>query len=220
MSEKITPEEPLNLDLRLYGVTDRAWVGRQTFLQQLEEALQSGVTLVQLREKNLDEEMFLKEAREVKRLTDAYSVPLIVNDNVQVALACGAAGVHIGQTDGDAQKVRRLLGDHRILGVTAKTAEQAKEAEEAGADYIGSGAVFGSSTKKDARPLLREQLCEITAAVSIPVVAIGGINRDNVSGLAGTGIRGIAVISGIFGAENIGEAVRDLRRQADKIVGG
>lgn len=209
----------MKLDLRVYAVTDRSWPGEKTLSEQLEEALKAGVTLVQLREKDLDNEAFLEEAKQIKALTDSYGIPLIINDNVQVALACNAAGVHIGQDDMDAGQVRRLLGPDKILGVTAKTVEQAKAAEAAGADYLGSGAVFGSLTKKNAKPMTMELLKEITSSVNIPVVAIGGIHGGNISQLKGTGIAGAAVVSGIFGARNITGAVRSLRQSADEIVG-
>lgn len=207
-----------NFDLRLYAVTDRTWTKTQTLSQQLETALKAGVTLVQLREKELDEEAFLAEAREIKKLTDRYNVPLIINDNVSVALACDAAGVHVGQRDLEAGTVRRLLGADKILGVTAKTVEQAKRAEAAGADYLGSGAVFGTSTKKDAKPMTLELLGEITRSVQIPVAAIGGINRNNVEQLVHTGIAGAAVVSGIFAEEDIDAAVRELRRKIEMIM--
>ena len=207
-------------NLQLYAVTDRAWTGRQTLLQQLEEALKAGVTLVQLREKDLDEEEFIKEARQVRRLTDAYGIPLIINDNIKVALACGAAGIHVGQEDLETGEVRRILGPDKIIGVTAKTVEQAKRAEAAGADYLGSGAVFGSATKQDALPMTMERLREITSAVSIPVVAIGGIHAGNAAQLAGTGAAGAAVVSGIFGEANIGDAVRSLRATVEKNLMG
>lgn len=209
----------MDFDLSVYAVTDRAWTGKQTFLQQLESALKAGVTLVQLREKHLDETAFLKEAVQVKRLTDAYGVPLIINDNVEVAAACKAAGVHVGQGDLTADRVRQILGPDKIIGVTAKTVEQAEYAEVMGADYIGSGAVFGSATKKDAVPMTRQRLREITSAVSIPVVAIGGIHVGNAAELAGTGIAGLAVVSGIFGAEDIGAAVRSLREISKRVCG-
>lgn len=207
-----------DFDLRLYAVTDRAWTGRRTLPEQIEEALEAGVTLVQLREKELDDDAFLAEAREVKKITDRYNVPLLINDNVQVAIACGAAGVHVGQDDLEAGEVRRRLGPDKIIGVTAKTVEQARRAEAAGADYLGSGAVFGTATKKDALPMTMERLREITGSVSIPVVAIGGINRENIGRLAGTGVAGAAVVSGIFGAEDIRAAVHSLRSQIDEIV--
>lgn len=204
--------------MRVYAVTDRAWTGEKTLEEQLREALEAGVTLVQLREKDLEEGAFLEEAKQIKELTDAYGVPLIINDRVDIALACGAAGVHVGQEDLDAGTVRELLGPDRILGVTAKTVEQAERAEQAGADYLGSGAVFGSSTKKNAKPMTIEQLHQITSAVSIPVVAIGGIHAENIDQLAGTGIAGAAVVSGIFGARDIGAAVRSLRASVDRIL--
>ena len=208
----------MKLDMRVYAVTDRAWTGEKTLEEQLREALEAGVTLVQLREKDLEEGAFLEEAKQIKELTDAYGVPLIINDRVDIALACGAAGVHVGQEDLDAGTVRELLGPDRILGVTAKTVEQAERAEQAGADYLGSGAVFGSSTKKNAKPMTIEQVRQITSAVSIPVVAIGGIHAENIDQLAGTGIAGAAVVSGIFGARDIGAAVRSLRASVDRIL--
>ena len=208
----------MKLDLRVYAVTDRTWTGEKTLACQLEEALQAGVTLVQLREKEMDDKAFLEEARQIKALTDSYGVPLIINDNVKVALDCDAAGVHIGQDDMDAADVRRLLGPEKILGVTAKTVEQARRAEKAGADYLGSGAVFGSSTKREALPMTMERLKEITASVSIPVVAIGGIHRGNIRQLKGTGIAGAAVVSGIFGAEDIKKATVELRIAVEEIL--
>ncbi len=208
----------MKFDLLLYAVTDRAWTGKKSLEQQIEEAVKAGVTLVQLREKEMTEAEFTEEARRVKALTFRYGVPLIINDNVTVALASGADGVHVGQGDQDAAEVRRLLGKDKILGVTAKTVEQALRAQAQGADYLGSGAVFGSSTKKDARPMTMERLREITAAVSIPVVAIGGINQENIMQLAGSGVAGAAVVSGIFGAEDIGAAVQSLKRSAYMIT--
>lgn len=208
----------MKLDLRVYAVTDRTWTGEKTLVCQLEEALQAGVTLVQLREKEMDDNAFLEEARQIKALTDSYGVPLIINDNVKVALDCDAAGVHIGQDDMDAADVRRLLGPEKILGVTAKTVEQARRAEKAGADYLGSGAVFGSSTKREALPMTMERLKEITASVLIPVVAIGGIHRGNIRQLKGTGIAGAAVVSGIFGAEDIKKATAELRIAVEEIL--
>lgn len=207
----------MKFDLRVYAVTDRSWTGAQSLEEQLETALKAGVTLVQLREKELDDEAFLAEAREIKKLTDRYQVPLIINDNVEVALACDAAGVHVGQEDLEAGRVRELLGPDKILGVTAKTVEQARRAQAAGADYLGSGAVFGSATKKNAKPMTKELLREITASVSIPVVAIGGINQENVHELAGTGIAGVAVVSGIFAEADIAGAVDRLRREVEDI---
>lgn len=209
----------MKFDLLLYAVTDRAWTGEISLEQQIEEAIKAGVTLIQLREKDMEEAAFIEEARRVKALTARYGIPLIINDSVAVALAADADGVHVGQGDLDAAKVRKLLGQDKILGVTAKTVEQALRAQADGADYLGSGAVFGSATKKDACPMTMERLREITAAVSVPVVAIGGINQENIMKLAGSGVAGVAVVSGIFGAEDIGAAVRNLRRSAEIITG-
>ena len=209
----------MKFDLLLYAVTDRAWTGEISLEQQIEEAIKAGVTLIQLREKDMEEEAFIEEARRVKALTARYGIPLIINDSVAVALAADADGVHVGQGDLDAAKVRKLLGQDKILGVTAKTVEQALRAQAEGADYLGSGAVFGSATKKDACSMTMERLREITAAVSIPVVAIGGINQENIMKLAGSGVAGAAVVSGIFGAADIGAAVRNLRRSAEIITG-
>lgn len=204
--------------LRLYAVTDRSWVGTQALYEQVEAALRGGVTCVQLREKELNPEDFLSEAKQIKTLCARYGVPLIINDNVELALKVDADGVHVGQEDMDARDVRNLIGADKILGVTAKTVEQAQKAQLAGADYLGSGAVFGSTTKPNARPMSRELLQTICASVSIPVVAIGGIHRGNIASLAGTGIRGAAVVSGIFAAADIEEECFRLRAEIDKIV--
>lgn len=204
--------------LRLYVVTDRTWLHGRSFLEQIETVLQSGATLLQLREKDLPENEFLEEAKAVKRLTDRYGVPLIINDNVQVALACNAAGVHVGQQDMEAQDVRALLGENKIIGVTAKTVEQAQKAEQAGADYLGSGAVFGTLTKPDALPMTMERLRDITQSVSIPVVAIGGIEEHNLMMLKGSGVAGAAVVSAVFAAKDVGAATKTLRALADEMV--
>ena len=202
--------------LRLYAVTDRGWLRGRTLIEQVEEALRGGATMVQLREKELNEDAFLQEAVVLAKLCHRYGVPLLINDNVEIALRSGADGVHVGQDDMGAAQARRLLGPEMIVGVTAKTVEQALRAQEDGADYLGSGAVFGSTTKLNARPMTREMLCAITHAVSIPVVAIGGIHSSNILELAGTGIAGAAVVSGIFAAENIEEECRLLRRLAEQ----
>lgn len=205
--------------LLLYAVTDRTWTGKQTLEQQVEAALKAGVTMVQLREKELDYQDFLKEAVKMRELTRDYQVPLLINDNLEIALACDADGVHVGQSDLEAKQARALLGKDKILGVTAKTVEQARLAEKNGADYLGVGAVFGSSTKKDAVPMTVERLGEIARAVSIPIVAIGGISEANVMGLKGSGIAGIAVVSGIFAAEDVGKASAGLLKKAKIITG-
>ena len=199
--------------LLIYAVTDRAWTGRMTLFEQVEAALRGGATMVQLREKGLAEqdfEGFLEEARRMHELTARYGVSLIIDDNVEIALKSGAEGVHVGQDDMDAGEVRRLLGPDRILGVTAKTVEQARRAQDAGADYLGSGAVFGTSTKADAIPMSLERLREICACVRIPVVAIGGICLENIGRLSGSGVAGAAIVSGIFGAEDIEGTTRRL----------
>lgn len=204
--------------LRLYAVTDRSWVGTQTLYEQVELALRGGVTCVQLREKELPPAAFLAEAKELKALCARYGVPLIINDNVELALEVDADGVHVGQEDMDAQDVRGLIGPGKILGVTAKTVEQAQRAQRNGADYLGSGAVFGSTTKWNAKPMSRELLQSICQSVTIPVVAIGGIHRGNIATLAGTGIRGAAVVSGIFAAADIEEECRLLKAEIAGIV--
>ncbi|MGN0459579.1 MAG: thiamine phosphate synthase, partial [Ruminococcus sp.] len=186
--------------LLLYAVTDSAWVGEKTLYQQIEDALKGGVTIVQLREKNLDEEAFVKEAIEVKKLCHRYNVPLIINDNVTVALKSGADGVHVGLEDAPVSKIRKIVPKDFIIGATCKTVEQAKIAENSGADYMGVGAVFPSSTKENALRITKEQLREICTCVSIPAVAIGGITGENVMEIKGGGIAGIAVVSAIFSA--------------------
>ena len=204
--------------MRLYAVTDRSWLRGQTLLEQVEQTLIGGATLVQLREKELDEETFLREAVELAKLCHRYGVPLLINDNVDIARRSGADGVHVGQDDMEAASVRSILGSDMIVGVTAKTVEQALRAQEAGADYLGSGAVFGSATKLNAKPMTKERLKSICNAVSIPVVAIGGINRNNILELAGTDISGAAVVSGIFAESDIEAACRHLRSIVEQIA--
>lgn len=204
--------------MRLYAVTDRSWLRGQTLYEQVEQALNGGATLVQLREKELDEDAFMREAVDMARLCHRYGVPLLINDNVEIARRSGADGVHVGQDDMEATSVRSILGSDMIVGVTAKTVEQALLAQEAGADYLGSGAVFGSSTKLNAKPMTKELLGSICNAVSIPVVAIGGINRNNILELAGTDIDGVAVVSGIFAATDIEAECRHLRSIVEQII--
>ena len=211
----------MNIDkqsLLLYAVTDRSWLKGQTLAMQVEECLKGGVTFVQLREKNVSDEAFLAEAREVKKITDLYQIPFVINDNVEVALACGADGVHIGQKDQPVAEVRKKVGPHKIVGVSAQTVEQARQAEADGADYLGVGAVFPTSTKKDADTLSFQQLQAICQAVSIPVVAIGGIDENNVEQLKGIGIDGIAVVSAIFSKADIRQASKQLHQQAKWVV--
>ncbi len=202
----------------LYAVTDRSWTGRQTLPEQVEAALKGGATCIQLREKDLDEAAFFEEALAVKQLCQAYHVPLIINDNVELAVRCGADGVHVGQSDMEASNVRARVGENMIVGVSARTVEEAAAAEQAGADYLGVGAVFATSTKTDALPVSHETLKEICAAVRIPVVAIGGISQKNLPLLAGTGIAGIAVVSAVFAADDIEKACVQLKKAAEEAV--
>ena len=205
--------------LLLYAVTDRAWTGGQPLARQVEAALQNGATCLQLREKALDPAAFREEARQMALLCGRYGVPLIINDNVEVALACGAAGVHLGQQDMPIAQARRMAGPDLILGASAHTVQEALEAQAAGADYLGVGAVFSTSTKADASPLPLTTLREICAAVSIPVVAIGGITETNLLQLTGCGAAGVAVVSAIFGALDPGAATARLVRLARQMTG-
>ena len=203
-------------DLLLYAVTDRHWLNGRTLYEVVKESLDGGVTFLQLREKTLDEAHFLEEAKELQKLCKEYKVPFIINDNVDIAVAMNADGVHVGQNDMDAGLARTLLGPDKILGVTAKTVEQALKAQSQGADYLGSGAIFGTSTKKDARPMTMELLRSICASVQIPVVAIGGICLDNIEKLKGSGVAGAAIVSGIFAAEDIEKTTRELREKMNR----
>lgn len=204
--------------LRLYAVTDRTWLRGQTLEQQVEAALQGGVTCVQLREKQLDRESFIQLGRSIGCLCQRYGVPLIINDDLEVALACGADGVHVGQDDLPVEEVRRRVGDRMIVGVSAHNPEEARRAYEGGADYLGAGAVFGSTTKTNVTALSHATLRAICDAVSLPVVAIGGITRENLPRLAGTGVAGVAVVSAIFAAEDITAASRELRALSDAMT--
>ena len=196
--------------MRLYAVTDRAWIGKQSLAEQVESALRGGVTCVQLREKELDEEQFLREAEEIFSLCKRYRVPFFINDNVALALRCHADGVHVGQDDMDVAEVRRLVGQEMMIGVSVHTVEEARTAAEGGADYLGVGAMFATSTKTDASLVTKETLRAICDAVSIPVVAIGGINKSNLLELAGTGVDGVALVSAIFSAADIATECRLL----------
>ena len=206
-------------DLLLYAVTDRSWLPEgETLEEQVEKCLKGGATCIQLREKQLSEEEFLEEARRMKAVCAKYHVPLLINDNVEIALAVDADGVHVGQSDMEAEDVRAKLGPDKIIGVTAKTVEQALLAEKHGADYLGSGAVFGTSTKEDASKMDHQVLKQICQAVQIPVVAIGGITEENVAELAGNGICGVAVVSAIFAKKDIEAATRELKKRTEEMV--
>lgn len=205
-------------DLLLYAVTDRSWLRGETLYAQVEKALKGGATFIQLREKELNEEAFYQEAVELKKLCHQYKVPFVINDNVEIAKKMDADGVHVGQSDMAACDVRKILGEDKILGVSAQTVEQALLAEQMGADYLGVGAVFPTGTKTDAVEVDAETLKAICAAVKIPVIAIGGIKADNLSELSGSGICGIAVVSAIFAAEDITETTKELKEKTLKMI--
>lgn len=205
-------------DLLLYAVTDRHWLNGRTLYSVVKESLDGGVTFLQLREKELDEVHFLEEAKELQQLCREYQVPFIVNDNVDIAISMDADGVHVGQSDMEAGDVRAKLGPDKIIGVSAQTVEQAVLAEKNGADYLGVGAVFPTGSKDDADDVSYETLKAICEAVSIPVIAIGGITQENVKELAGSGICGIAVISAIYAQQDIRKASEDLKKETQRMV--
>ena len=203
--------------LRLYAVTDRTWLRGGTLADAVAAALRGGATLVQLREKTLDPADLLSEARQLTALCRAHGVPLVVDDNVEIALAAGADGVHVGQSDMAARRARALLGPDRILGVSAHNAAEALAAQADGADYLGCGAAFVTGTKLDAHPVSAETMCAVTAAVDIPVVAIGGIDAGNILQLQGRGLAGVAVVSGIFAQPDLTAAARELYTLAGRL---
>lgn len=202
----------------LYAVTDRAWTGRQGLYEQVEAALKGGVTCVQLREKELDEAGFLQEAVALKALCHEYGVPFFINDNVDVAIKCGADGIHVGQEDMAAGAVRARVGDGMMIGVSVHSVEEALEAVKNGADCLGVGAMFSTNTKQDAGVLPMQTLSDICQAVDIPVVAIGGLSKENIPQLAGTGVDGVALVSAIFAAEDIEHECRALYRISEAMV--
>lgn len=208
----------LNNSLLLYAITDRNWLNGKTLYSQVELALKGGATMIQIREKDLDENAFLKEAEQIQSLCAKYCVPFIVNDNVELAVKIGADGVHVGQSDMTAKDVRAFIGKDKILGVSAQTVEQALEAQKCGADYLGTGAVFPTGSKDDAQVLGVQTLKEICSAVNIPVVAIGGISKDNILELKQSGIAGVSVISAIFAQSDIVAATAELKSLAEQIV--
>lgn len=204
--------------LLLYAVTDRHWLNGASLYEQVEQAILGGASFVQLREKELGQDAFLQEAIEIQKLCRKYRVPFVINDNVEIACSIDADGVHVGQSDMEAGNVRALIGEDKILGVSAQTVEQAILAEKRGADYLGVGAVFHTGSKADASEVSFETLKAICEAVKIPVIAIGGISRDNVLSLGGSGICGIAVISAIFAQKDIRSATSELRRLTEEMV--
>lgn len=203
--------------MRLYLVTDRSWLHGRTLESQVEEAILGGVTLVQLREKHTTGEELLALAQRVKKVTDRYDVPLIINDYVDIALQIDAAGVHLGQSDDDIRMVREKLGMNKIIGASAHNVEEALAAYAAGADYLGSGAAFGSSTKGDAGKISLETLTKVATCVPIPVVAIGGIDENNAAALRGRNLAGIAVVSAVLAQPDVRKAAQMMRIQADEI---
>lgn len=204
--------------MRLYAVTDRSWLGDRELYQQVEEALEGGATCIQIREKDMPKEDFLAEAIKIRELCNKFNVPLIINDDVEIAIECGADGVHVGQSDMSADNVRKIIGDKMILGVSAQTVEQAIAAEKAGADYLGVGAVFQTSTKTDADFVSYDDLKKICAKTSIPVVAIGGISEDNMIKLKGSGIDGVALVSAIFASDDIKKSCETLLNLSEQMV--
>lgn len=202
----------------LYAVTDRAWVGKQSLHQQVEFALKGGATCVQLREKELKDEDFLDEAMEISVLCKQYGVPFFINDNVEIAIKCHADGIHVGQEDMDAAQVRQRVGNGMIIGVSVHSVEEALEAVRNGADCLGAGAIFPTSTKTDVNILPKKVLHDICAAVDIPVVAIGGIGKANILQLSGTGVDGVALVSAIFAVDDIEGECRLLRQLSEEMV--
>lgn len=196
--------------MQLYAITDRNWLNGNTLASQVEEALRGGATFLQLREKNASKEEIIKEALEIKEICKKYNVPFVIDDDVDIAKEVNADGVHIGQNDASYKYARDILGDNKIIGMTAHNLEEAMAAQNSGADYIGVGAVFNTSTKLDTIPMSRETLMQITSNISIPVVAIGGINENNILELKGSGVDGVAVISAIFSKKDITEAAKNL----------
>ena len=215
---RFTKEEIKN-SMLLYAVTDRAWLKENEDLTSVcKSVIENGATFLQIREKDLDEGTFEQEAKALKKLCAQYHIPFVVNDSVEIALDIDADGVHVGQSDIKGRDIRSMIGNEKILGISAGTVEEAIAAEKAGADYIGVGAVFGTSTKKNARNLTVEKLKEISESVSIPVVAIGGIGVSNIMELVESGVDGVAVVSAIFAAENPGEATAKLLKLSKEMV--
>ena len=204
----------------LYAVTDRAWLNGRNLEDDVEEALKAGVTFVQLREKHASYDEMVDLAKKIKALTDRYNVPFVIDDNIEVAKAVDADGVHIGQSDTEAKKARQMLGNDKIIGVSASNVKEAVEAEKNGADYLGIGAMFPTDTKKDHRDLTFEEAKKITSSVNIPVVAIGGINSKNIMELKGTGVDGVAVVSAIFASDDRYAAAKELLELSKKMVYG
>lgn len=202
----------------LYVVTDRYWLGNNSLSEQVEDTIKAGATFIQLREKEASYEEFLSLAIEIKKVTDKYNIPFVINDNVDIAVEVNADGVHIGQSDEELLSARKKLGEDKIIGVSVHTVEEAKIAQKNGADYIGVGAAFSTDTKKDVDTMSNEQFKSVCESVDIPVVAIGGINKNNILKLKGSNINGVAVISAIFSKPNIYEATKELVELSSEMV--
>lgn len=211
-------KQKLKEAMKLYAVTDSRWLNGETLASQVEKAIAGGATFIQLREKELDREHFLEEAIALKKICQEHGIPFVINDEVDIAVEMDADGVHVGQSDMEALDVRAKLGPDKIIGVSAQTVEQALLAQAHGADYLGVGAVFATGTKADAVDVDADTLKAICAAVSIPVVAIGGINKDNIMQLSGSGIDGIAVVSAIFARPDITKATKELADVTERML--
>lgn len=212
-------KEQIRKAMLLYAVTDQGWLKEgEILLDVVKEVLANGATFLQIREKDLSEADFEREAKKLQDICKEYQVPYVVNDNVEIAIKIGADGVHVGQSDIMGRDIREMIGSDKILGISAGTVEEAIAAEKAGADYIGVGAIFETSTKKNARNMTMDALKEIVDAVTIPVVAIGGINGSNMLELKGSKVDGVAVVSAIFAAEDPGEATGALLEMAKRLV--
>lgn len=214
-------KEQIRKAMLLYAVTDQSWLKEEaTLLDVVKDVLKNGATFLQIREKDLTEVDFETEAKKLQDICKVYNVPYVVNDSVEVAMKIDADGVHVGQSDIKGRDIRAMIGEDKILGISAGTVAEAIAAEQAGADYIGVGAIFGTSTKKNARNMTMDRLNEIIKSVNIPIVAIGGINASNMSELKGSGVDGVAVVSAIFAAENPGQATKELLVKANDVVNG
>jgi len=206
--------------LLLYAITDNDCIGERDFFREVENALKGGVTILQLREKNMSTEHLIEKAKKLRPICNKYNVPLIINDDVQAAIQSGADGVHVGADDMDVAEIRKKTGNNFIIGATAKTLEQAIKAQNQGADYLGCGALFPSPTKQNAKPMTPETLKQITSSINIPVVAIGGLTYDNIDIIKDSGVSGAAVISAIFAENDTEEAASQLKQKISQIVWG
>lgn len=204
-------------DYTLYLCTDRDLMSTETIEEAVEQAILGGCTMIQLREKECSSRDFYETACNVKKITDKYNIPFIINDRIDIAMAVNADGIHVGQSDLPADMVRKLLGDDKIVGVSARTVEEAEQAQKDGADYVGVGAMYATNTKKDAKPVSVKELKNIRERIAIPIVVIGGITKERVKDFKGIGVNGLAVVSAIIAKKDIREAAADLRREFERI---